>query len=224
MATAINQYGIKTPTDKKKKKKESLLAKPKKKSKVDYSKMSVNQYGIRMPGDKKRNKKRYGSAEAGEIKRATAKKAMTTDKAYALPFGETFKQARKEGKKTFRWKSKQYHTKTKSELEGAIGAKEKERFARAGKSKETAKKKGLWAKIKSFGGSTKGGDTKAKRIAWMEKRKEQGKSYSKKNLAKLKGSEKKPTDVAKAGKAYYENLKKPKYITQKKKKTYSISS
>ena len=76
----------------------------------------------------------------------------------------------------------------------------------AGKSKEAAKKKGLWAKIKYFGGSTKGGDTKAKRIAWMEKRKAAGKSYSKKNLASLKGSEKKPT-----------------YIT-KKKKSYSISS
>ena len=184
---SVNQYGIKMPGDKKKKKKESLLAKPKKKSKkVDYSKMSVNQYGIRMPGDKKRNKKRYGSAQAGELSRTKAKKAMTSDKAYALPFGETFKQARKEGKKTFRWKSKQYHTKTKSELEEAIGAKEKEKFARAGKSKETTKKKGLWAKIKSFGGSTKGGDTKAKRIAWMEKRKAAGKSYSKKNLAELK--------------------------------------
>ena len=195
---SVNQYGIKMPGDKKKKKKESLLAKPKKKSKkVDYSKMSVNQYGIRMPGDKKRNKKRYGSVQAGEIKRATAKKAMTSDKAYALPFGETFKQARKSGKDTFRWKGKQYHTKTKSELEGAIGAKEKERFARAGKSKETTKKKGLWAKIKSFGGSTKGGDTKAKRIAWMEKRKEAGKSYSKKNLAELKGSEKKSKYITK---------------------------
>ena len=48
---------------------------------------------------------------------------------------------------------------------------------------------------------------KAKRIAKMEKRKEEGKSYSAKNLAELKGSEKKST-----------------YITKKKKKSYSISS
>ena len=141
-------------------------------------------------------KKVYTGSKLSDTK-AKAKKAMTTDKAYALPFGETFKQARKAGKDTFRWRSKQYHTKTKSELEGAIGAKEKERFARAGKSKEAAKKKGLWAKIKSFGGSTKGGDTKAKRIAWMEKRKEEGKSYSKKNLAELKGSEKKSKYITK---------------------------
>ena len=209
MAEAINQYGIKVSTDKKKKK--SLLAKPKKKytgKKYDTSALAAGQQVLT---ERKRGgggKKKYGSVEAGEIKRATAKKAMTTDKAYALPFGETFKQARKAGKDTFRWRSKQYHTKTKSELEGAIGAKEKERFARAGKSKETTKKKGLWAKIKSFGGSTKGGDTKAKRIAWMEKRKAAGKSYSKKNLAELKGSEKKSTYITK-------KEKKGSYITKK---------
>ena len=172
------------------------------------------QVGTERKGRKYRpKKKRYGSAVAGEISRAKAKKAMTSDKAYALPFGETFKQARKAGKDTFRWKSKQYHTKTKSELEGAIGAKEKERFARAGKAKETTKKKGFFAKLKSFGGSTKGGDTKAKRIAWMEKRKEQGKSYSAKNLAELKGSKTIPKAKDFAG-----------FITKKKKKTYSISS
>ena len=123
-------------------------------------------------------------------------------------FADAFKKHKSAGDKKFTWKGKQYHTKTKSELEGAIGAKEKERFARAGKSKETTKKKGLWAKIKSLGSSSEGkaDRVKAKRIAWMEKRKDEGKSYSKKNLAELKGSEKKPT-----------------YIT-KKKKSYSISS
>ena len=149
MATAINQYGIKTPTDKKKKK--SLLSKPKKKykaKKYDTSALAAGQQVLtERKGRKARGKKRYGSAEAGEIKRATAKKAMTSDKAYALPFGETFRQARKADKKTFRWKGKQYHTKTKSELEGAIGAKEKERFVRAGNQKKQLKRKGCGQRL-----------------------------------------------------------------------------
>ena len=113
---------------------------------------------------------------------------MTSDKAYALPFGETFKQARKTGKETFRWKSKQYSTKTKSELEGAIGAKEKERFGRAARAKEAApaKKLNIFQKItKKMRGTNPDGSTrtqaeyetaKAKRIkdksvAKREKRK-----------------------------------------------------
>jgi hypothetical protein len=114
---------------------------------------------------------------------AKARKAMTSDKAYALPFGETFKQARKSGKETFRWKSKQYHTKTKSELEKATGAKEKERFERAGKAKQVPVRKSA-----TFAADAKADRVRAKRIAWMEKRKAAGKSYSKKNLAKLKAS------------------------------------
>jgi len=128
---------------------------------------------------------------------ARARKAMTSDKAYALPFGETFKQARKSGKDSFRWKGKQYHTKTKSELEGAIGAKEKERFERAGKAKTSTSKKGnifsrMATKLRGGHSTQKGYEAakekriKAKRIAWMEKRKAAGKSYSKKNLAELK--------------------------------------
>ena len=112
---------------------------------------------------RKKPKKHYGSAKAGEIARAKAKKAMTSDKAYALPFGETFKQARKTGKETFRWKSKQYSTKTKAELEGAIGAKEKERFARAGKAKEAApaKKLNIFQKItKKMRGTNPDGSTR----------------------------------------------------------------
>jgi len=155
-------------------------------------------------------KKVYTGSKLSDTK-AKAKKAITSDKAYALPFGETFRQARKEGKKTFRWKSKQYHTKTKSELEKAIGAKEKERFARAGESKQAAKKKGFFAKLKSLGSPVKGREerVKAKRIAWMEKRKEAGKSYSAKNLASLKGSEKKSMYIAKK-----EKTKKGSYITK----------
>ena len=184
MATAINQYGIKTPTDKKKKKKESLLAKPKKKYKAkryDTSALAAGQQVLTARKGRKDRGKKYGTAEAGEISRAKAKKAMTSDKAYALPFGETFKQARKEGKKTFRWKSKQYHTKTKSELEKATGAKEKERFERAGKAKQVPVRKSA-----TFAADAKADRVRAKRIAWMEKRKKEGKSYSKKNLAELK--------------------------------------
>ena len=161
-----------------------------------------------------KQKKKYTTGLSDNL--ARAKKAMTSDKAYALPFGETFKQARKTGKETFRWKSKQYSTKTKAELEGAIGAKEKERFARAGKAKEAAPaKKGFFAKLKSLGSPVKGREerVKAKRIASMEKRKEEGKSYSKKNLAELKGSKTIPKAKDFAG-----------FITKKKKKTYSVSS
>jgi len=136
-------------------------------------------------GVRGRRKKKY-LTNFSDTQRLKAKKAMTSDKAYTWKFGDAFKNARKEGKKTFRWNNKQYHTKTKSELEGA---KEKERFARAGKSKETTKKKGFFAKLKSLGSPAKGREerVKAKRIAWMEKRKEAGKSYSAKNLASLKG-------------------------------------
>ena len=131
--------------------------------------------------------------------KAKAKKAMTSDKAYALPFGETFRQAKAKGDKTFRWKSKQYHTKTKEELEKVTGAKEKERFDRAAEAKKAAPvKKGLFSKIatKLRGGyetqeayeEAKVGRKKAKIIANLEARKAAGKSYSKKNLAALKAS------------------------------------
>ena len=161
-------------------------------------------------GVRGRRKKKY-LTNFSDTQRLKAKKAMTSDKAYTWKFGDAFKNARKEGKKTFRWNNKQYHTKTKAELEKAIGAKEKERFARAGKSKETTKKKGFFAKLKSLGSPIKGREerVKAKRIAWMEKRKEAGKSYSAKNLAELKGSEKKSKYVTEK-----EKTKKGSYITK----------
>ena len=111
--------------------------------------------------DRSKKKKKYAKAGAGAF--ARARKAMTSDKAYALPFGETFKQARKSGKDIFRWKGKQYHTKTKSELEGAIGAKEKERFERAGKAKAAtpAKKLNIFQKItKKMRGTNPDGSTR----------------------------------------------------------------
>ena len=135
-------------------------------------------------GVRGRRKKKYLTSFSDT--QAKAKKSTTSNKAYGTTFKSAFADARKGGKDKFTWQGKSYHTKTKSELEGA---KEKERFARAGKSKETTKKKGFFAKLKSLGSPAKGREerVKAKRIAWMEKRKEAGKSYSAKNLASLKG-------------------------------------
>jgi len=135
-------------------------------------------------GVRGRRKKKYTSKFSDT--QAKAKKSTTSNKVYGTTFKSAFADARKGGKDKFTWQGKSYHTKTKSELEGA---KEKERFARAGKSKETTKKKGFFAKLKSLGSPAKGREerVKAKRIAWMEKRKEAGKSYSAKNLASLKG-------------------------------------
>ena len=181
--------GQQLPTPKKKEKKKAYIVKKKKPYKgknYDTTAIASGQQVLTERKGRKDRGKKYSTANSGSL--ARAKKAMTSDKAYALPFGETFKQARKAGKKVFRWKSKQYHTKTKSELEKATGAKEKERFERKGKSNQATKKRSFLDKIKSLGSSSEGkeGRVKAKRIAWMEKRKEAGKSYSKKNLAALK--------------------------------------
>ena len=163
----------------------------KKKSKKKIPSGVIDQRVQTYPMRKQKKKKKYTKADTGAL--ARSKKAMTSDKAYALPFGETFRQAKKAGKETFRWKSKQYHTKTKDELEKAEGAKEKEKFERAGKSKEVAKKKTLREKVTGYS-TQKGYDEakseriKAKRIAKIEARKAAGKSYSKKNLADLKAS------------------------------------
>ena len=104
----------------------------------------------RGPGTKKRKKeKKY---ETGISGLARAKKAMTSDKAYALPFGETFRAAKKAGKGQFRWKGKQYTTQTKKELE--TGVAEKERFDREAKRKASPQSKGKkksW--LKTFGES-----------------------------------------------------------------------
>ena len=82
---------------------------------------------------------------------AKAKKALTSDKAYALPFGETFRAAKKAGKGQFRWKGKQYTTQTKAELE--TGVAEKEKFDREAKRLKNpqAKRKKSW--LKTFGES-----------------------------------------------------------------------
>ena len=90
-------------------------------------------------------KKKYASKFSDT--QAKAKKAMTSDKAYPLSFGETFKQSKARGDKTFRWKGKSYHTKTKDELE--TGKSEKARFERAAKSKKVPNNQSNWNKFKN---------------------------------------------------------------------------
>ena len=123
--------------------------------------------------------------------RAKAKKDMTSNKAYPLPFGETFRQAKARGDKTFRWKNKQYHTKTKDELEAKY--EKGEHYPITSDTSKAKSKKTLREKLTGY--STQAGydeakskRVKAKRIAKMEARKAAGKSYSKKNLADLKAS------------------------------------
>ena len=106
-----------------------------------------------------------------------------------LSFEETRDKARGGGADKFTYNDKSFYTKKPSEFKKSL--REKLTGHKTQKGYEDARD----ARIK------------AKRIAKMEKRKEEGKSYSAKNLAELKGSKKKST-----------------YITQKKKKAYSISS
>ena len=119
-------------------------------------------------------------------------------------FKEAFEGARGGGADKFTFVGKSYLTKTPSELkkkslrERLTGYKSQAEY-------EAARTKRI----------------KEKRIAKMEKRKEEGKGYSAKNLAELKGSEK-PALTA----AIRENEKRKKsgYITKKKKPSYSVSS
>ena len=114
------------------------------------------------------------------------------DKGFKLKFGDAFRIAKKDGKKVFTWKGKKYTTQTKAELEA--GKSEKAKFERKRKSNvEAAKsKKGFFSKVKSALGGDRDMSPKAvekrrmeKRVAWMKKRKNQGKSYSAKNLKEL---------------------------------------
>ena len=197
------------------------IRKEKFKKKQEEWRKKAKQYHKKIygPGRKMTSKqaKKYSEMNTGEL--ARAKRAMTSKKAYGTTFKSAFADARKEGKGKFTWQGKSYHTKTKSELEMAKAKPD------AIRNTSPAKKGNIFSRMatKLRGGhSTQKGYEEArakrrkeKRIAAMEKRKEEGKSYSASKLASLKGSEKKSTGVAKAGKTYYENLKKPKYITKK---------
>ena len=165
--------------DKKNKKKESLLAKPKKKYKVkkyDTSALAAGQQVLTArKGRKDRGKKKYGSADAGELRRNVREEARK-GRAKPRPFGEAFKSARAAGKDKFLWKGKSYHTKTKSELEKATTKSKREERFDPTKTKAAATDE--QRKLK-------------KRVEWMKKRKEEGKSYSAKNLAKFSSQLKK---------------------------------
>ena len=98
---------------------------------------------------KRKKEKKYETGISDKL--ARTKKAMTSDKAYALPFGETFRAAKEAGKGKFRWKGKSYTTRTKKELE--TGVAEKERFDREAKRKASPQSKGKKSWLKTFGES-----------------------------------------------------------------------
>ena len=98
---------------------------------------------------KRKKEKKYETGISDKL--ARTKKAMTSDKAYALPFGETFRAAKEAGKGKFRWKGKSYTTRTKKELE--TGVAEKEKFTREAKRKASPQSKGKKSWLKTFGES-----------------------------------------------------------------------
>ena len=98
--------------------------------------------------------------------KARAKKSMTSNKAYALPFKQAFDHATKTDKSRFSWHGKDYLT-TK-------GKREKRFDPTKTKAAATDEQRKL-----------------KKRVDWMKKRKESGKSYSAKNLAKFSSQLKK---------------------------------
>jgi len=180
-------YGQQVATPKKKEKKKAYITKKKKPYKVknyDTTAIAAGQQVLTERKGRKDRSKKYNKSSMFPKAREEARK----NTAKARPFGVAFKSARAAGKDKFLWKGKSYHTKTKDELEKKIGTSEKERFERKGKSNQVTKKRSFLDKIKSLGSSSEGraDRVKAKRIASMEKRKEEGKSYSKKNLAALK--------------------------------------
>ena len=148
-------------------------------------------YGKGHPMSKKQEKE-YSEMNKGEL--ARAKRAMTSKKAYGTTFKSAFADARKAGKDKFTWQGKSYHTKTKSELEAKIARAPD--AVKKGQPAGPAKKGNIFSRIatKMRGGQTQAGyeearakRVKEKRIAAMEKRKDEGKSYSAKRLAELKG-------------------------------------
>ena len=75
-----------------------------------------------------------------------ARDEQKTKTAKPRPFGVAFRSAKDAGKKTFLWKGKSYHTKTKSEMEA--GSREKEKFERMAKSKNVPNNQSNWNKFK----------------------------------------------------------------------------
>ena len=117
----------------------------KKKSKKTSSKLDKIPSGSidqRVQTYKMRKKKKYTKESMFPKAREEARKNIAKPR----PFGVAFRSAKDAGKKTFLWKGKSYHTKTKDELE--TGSKEKERFERAAKSKKVPNNQSNWNKFK----------------------------------------------------------------------------
>ena len=143
-------------------------------SKKNTAKKAFTGHGTRTGPGTVKGKKKYASKFSDA--QAKAKKAMTSDKAYS--FKETYAKARGGGADRFTFKGKSYlahkPSEKKSLRERLTGYKTQSEYeaARTKRKKET-------------------------RVARMEKREGEGKSYSAKNLAELKGSKKKTKYITK---------------------------
>ena len=117
MAEQSLMAGQQLPTPKKKKKKVSHITKKKKYTgkRYDTSALAAGQQVLTERKGRKNRGKKYGTVEAGEIKR-NAREEARKNIAKPRPFGDAFKAARSAGKDKFLWKGKSYHTKTKSEF------------------------------------------------------------------------------------------------------------
>ncbi len=142
--------------DYKKKKK----SKPSKSKSTNVLRDETGTFKWERTGARQGKKKKY-LTNFSDIK-ARAKEKMTSNKAYsASTFKEAFDQATRGDKSKFRWKNKDYLT-TKGKREKRFDP-TKIKAAPVGKEQRQI----------------------LKRVKWMEKRKEEGKGYSAKNLAEL---------------------------------------
>jgi len=98
---------------------------------------------------KEYHKKRYPNAKvyAKESMFSKAREDSRKNTAKARPFGVAFKSAKDAGKKTFLWKGKSYHTKTKSELEA--GKSEKAKFETKARANKMPGRQSVFSKFKS---------------------------------------------------------------------------
>ena len=110
-------------------------------------------------------KKVYTGSKLSDAQ-AKAKKSMTSNKAYS--FKEAFAKARSGGADRFTFKGKSYLTKKPSELK-----------------KKSWRERLTGHKTQAGWEAAREKRIKEKRIAKIKKRKDEGKSYSAKNLAKL---------------------------------------
>ena len=145
-------------------------------SKTNTTKKAFTGHGTRTGPGTVKSKKKYASKFSDA--QAKAKKALTSDKAYS--FKEAFSKARGGGSDKFTFKGKSYLTKKPSELK-----------------KKSLRERLTGYKTQSEYEAARTKRKKETRIARMEKRKGEGKSYSAKNLASLKGSEKKTKYITK---------------------------